>query len=807
MGYQPFLIAPYSTGLDTDLEPWLLPKDAFTEILNGHIHHGRIEKRAGYNLFAKTAATNTNFAISAASKTSPVTLTLTDVTSLSNGDEIQINYVNGMTELNGNKYLVSNKTGGAGGTIDLQDLTGTDVDGTSFGTYTSGGYVSTFPENKIMGIGRCFDSSGLPQTIVWDTTRGYYYNVNNNSLEPFEYEDIFDSTDTDFVWWEDWSSVAGTSSSILNRIYFTNGKAVDGDLNGIRYYDCTTGPTAPQSANASLFQPSINGGNTIDGCQLIFAIRQRLLLLNTIEGGATYPQRARWCQARNPGTPSSFSGEWDDNIPGKGGFVDAPTAEHIVSARFIQDILIVWFTNSVWTLSPTSDPRLPFRWDKLNNFRGCDAKFATEEFDRYVSSISIRGITITDGNETRRIDDRIQDFVTDQINSDEFDKVYMGRNYQLRRTWALYPNGTSTENDYALILDDESQSFSKYSIALTTFGYGYRGVDLALSDFPSSPNDLNPYNLPVYLDKASLEDTIQSFHWGKNKELFLGGDISGNIFELDFGQKDNGTDIPLSLTSAGWNPFVNQGMKCEFGYIDFYLDSSLNTNFEVSFFKDNSDAPYKSVSLNAIPDLKEIGEIVNVQPLNPSTSGYSISIDSHGLSTGDLIYMYMINGPDFLNGNQYSVTVINDDLFNITEDFSSNGATITAITQANPAVVTSADHPFVNGDEIVISGGDMTEVIGNLYIVANATVNTFELKGINSTTYTAYTTGAVAFPYYTGGGIVTELPFYQDKIWKRAYAGAIGRMHQIEFLENGSGDAINIHAFMPYFKPVGNRIL
>src|SRR5882724_1612836 len=53
---------------------------------------------------------------------------------------------------------------------------------------------------------------------------------------------------------------------------------------------------------------------------------------------------------------------------------------------------------------------------------------------------------------------------------------------------------------------------------------------------------------------------------------------------------------------------------------------------------------------------------------------------------------------------------------------------ITGITQANPGVVTSNAHGFVNGDRVFVSGVvGMTQVNGNYYIVAGAAANTFQL--------------------------------------------------------------------------------
>jgi hypothetical protein len=61
----------------------------------------------------------------------------------SNGDEVYISGVGGMTELNGRNYLVANATTN---TFTLQDLFGNDIDTTGFTAYTSGGSVDTIYE-------------------------------------------------------------------------------------------------------------------------------------------------------------------------------------------------------------------------------------------------------------------------------------------------------------------------------------------------------------------------------------------------------------------------------------------------------------------------------------------------------------------------------------------------------------------------------------------------------------------------------------------------------------------------------------
>ena len=81
--------------------------------------------------------------------------------------------------------------------------------------------------------------------------------------------------------------------------------------------------------------------------------------------------------------------------------------------------------------------------------------------------------------------------------------------------------------------------------------------------------------------------------------------------------------------------------------------------------------------------------------------------------------------------------------------------TITGITQANPAVVTASSHGYSNGDHVWINNVvGMTEVNGRRYTVANKTTNTFELSGVDSSSYTAYSSNGdgqkvyeIATPY------------------------------------------------------------
>ena len=79
-----------------------------------------------------------NVTISGATQANPVVITATGH-SYSNGDEIEISGVVGMTELNGKRYLVANKTTN---TFEITDIDGTNINGTGFTAYTSGGVAN-----------------------------------------------------------------------------------------------------------------------------------------------------------------------------------------------------------------------------------------------------------------------------------------------------------------------------------------------------------------------------------------------------------------------------------------------------------------------------------------------------------------------------------------------------------------------------------------------------------------------------------------------------------------------------------------
>lgn len=544
MSYQPFLIADYQTGLDTDKEPWLLPKDAFSQINNGFIRHGIIQKRSGIQQFGDT----------------------------------------------------------------LSEAT------------------------KVTGIYNYITNTGDKELIVTDSSRTYRFNT---------VTEVFDAVDPALTWTSSnyqWFANFGVTGSVTqNTLYITN------FVDSIRSYITGGAPTV-------VFQPQYGVAVTdiVTRALLIFVLKNRLVLLNTFEDSGApsqKPQRARWSQAQNPNV-------WDQNTPGRGGFVDAPTGDFIIGARFLQEYLIVFFSNSTWSLKPTSDPALPFRWDKINNFRACDATFGTISHDRFVVSFGKTGIVGCDGVEVKRIDEKIQDFVFDTIDDENFDSLYSERSYKNRRSLTLYPAPDSATNDHILVRSDEDGSWSTYDLALSCLGQGESFKDYTFADFTGAL-DLS------FMDFT--EETFQSYYIQNASNLLLGGDYVGNIYILDVGGEDVGEAIDFSLTGAGWNPFKEQGQEAQIGWVDLYCDVDTQTQLTVSFYVNDEIAPYTQQIVNLIPEQGFVSDIQGVVLTNPC----QISSFGSGVRTGNQYYISGVDGTVEVNGGPYTVTVIDQNTFSL----------------------------------------------------------------------------------------------------------------------------------------------
>lgn len=644
MDYTPFPVSNFRTGLDSEVKPWLLPVDAFQSILNGYIHDGVTYKRAGMQEFGELVHYETRVVDIVAGPGNIAILQLFAPGTLIAGTRVQLNGATGGSfgSLNGIEYTISIIIGPF---VQLFAPDGTTLLMPG-GVYTlNSATLSIFPELPVMGL-RTFVNPGNERLLLaMDTRRVCLFDATINAFQPLDLADVFTGDNTNFFA----SATYGRTGAFSTpAIFFTN------NLDNIRYYQSglTTTALVPD-ANPT------GAAVTIQTCRFMFSIKTRLLLLDTLENGTRFGQRMRWCRAGNPADTGS---NWDQVVPGNGGFVDAPTSDNIISAKELQGIILVQFTNSYWTIKPTSDPALPFRWDKLNDFRASDSPYGGIGHDRYVITFGKRGIVACDAVEVTRIDDKIKNFVTDEINTTFFKQVYSERNYAARRSWTLYPSASTeaTTSDYALVRTEEEGAWSIYKVQtldrngnpanMSCLGFGEVSQDLAFQDFDGRPG------APDQSFEQFANETFQSFFVEGQSEVFLGGDQVGRVLFLEKDGDDLGEPIDFELVSAGWNPFKEQGVSAQLGYVDFYLDADKNTQFTVEFFSGDISSPYETQTMNCLPNLGFIADIQNVALTNPVT----ITADSSGLTTGDEVYVYGINGTIEITDGPFTVTVVDE---------------------------------------------------------------------------------------------------------------------------------------------------
>jgi len=162
-----------------------------------------------------------------------------------------------------------------------------------------------------------------------------------------------------------------------------------------------------------------------------------------------------------------------------------------------------------------------------------------------------------------------------------------------------------------------------------------------------------------------------------------------------------------------------------------------------------SDITPQIVAYDLPPDIETTSgsAVVNITDSNVgSVTDYDFIYFNTPISVGGLILEGTYRVLQSTGTGTYQITAAQ----NATATVST--VSITGATQANPCEITATSHGRSNGDLVYIDGvSGMTELNGGIYTVANASANTFELSGVNSTGYTAYSTGGSVY-----GGIVPQ---------------------------------------------------
>lgn len=660
MPYKSFLVADMKVGMALNREPWLLPQDAFTEITNGYLYQGVLEKRMGYKEFGRlknfdrqdftgytevdaggTISSTANLFTNAITVMDEETYSYKDftagyfsadfehqfkinVTVCDAGVEMYtwlmanlINDAKGIDDANGDYLGIKIRSpAGAnfsivvdecdGGTIASTSKTGlifatdywiTVVRNESAGTYGTlyvyiysdvcrstlidtlivtlntskkdfrylyafsvykdGGVEDSswtmsdfgpvsYPALPVVGILNYHTMAGVTELLAADTKRLFSWSTSCEAFQDITYSDIWGGSANSFIWACNYNDV----------IYMTNG------LNQIVQYDGSTVSQFPIDLTAPK-----GGANEVDYCKMIFVYKERIVILASSET-TPKPQRARWCAV---GDPTEWTGDE---------FVDAPTDEHIVTAGFLGDDLIVLFERSVWKLRYTADSALPFVWELISPVKGAAATFSIGKYSNHLTALEQTSLVITDGLDIKTLSDKIPEF-TLTTSVGDYDYAFNMDITALQQAWLSYVNFGSSTSDRVLCRDYKEQAWSIFEMAFLCFGSFTESYDPTWDEMGEDTWD-------------DLERTWDEHSAQTGFPTILGGKTTGYVYQMNYGITDDGTNIDFTAISGRWNPFEEKGMKARMGWIDFLVDTDLSATITVKFYKDTGTVAYKT---------------------------------------------------------------------------------------------------------------------------------------------------------------------------------------------------------------------
>ncbi len=510
MSYKPHYIASFEedSGLHTYYEPFLAPEKAFPVLEDAYCFRGTVLRRQGFKLLGRlrrvltteslgniqvagagiwSVPLFTNLGLDATeplaqfqpgTATSPITIviaapigqTLTDDTSTGT-----------MTIVGAGPITAASINYSTG----LLTMTFTAAAGPAAATITANYY----PCLPVMGL-PTYEQPAIndEMLIASDTKYAYKYDAPSKQFIelPSTLAVTWQGSNSDFFWSSNYY-VDPTSNA--NLFWATNSNMTGGIQDPIRYYNNATWSAA--------FNPLILAASNLYNAQIIVPYKDRLLFFNTWEGttaggiaGATnFRQRLRYSQNGTPLAADAFR----QDIVGKGGYIDAPTSEAIVSAEFIKDTLIVKFERSSWKIVYTGNEVLPFVFQKINTELGSESKFSLVPFDRGVFSVGNYGITTDDSVNVERIDVQIPNTIF-QFNNDQQGpvRVHGIRDYTDELVYWTYSISRQISNpqqvtsvgypNKMLVYNYRNNTYAIFNDSFTCFG-NYQGtVDLTWAD-------------------------------------------------------------------------------------------------------------------------------------------------------------------------------------------------------------------------------------------------------------------------------------------------------------------------------------
>lgn len=451
-----FMIAPINTGLETDQKPWLIPDDAFAALVNAYVFRGRVVKRFGSVLMngsvdPAVAQQYSRLRIQVGTigaPISPVPGTKFNIGQMfSAGDQMFTVYQLGTPAA---MLATGPGTGTFNTTTGAFALAGTGLAGAT--------PIYWYPADPVMGL-ISYETPDIEYEPVFAFDTQFSYSFDGTAWSRLGTA-VWTGNDQQFFWGYNYRGTTNDDTFL----FVTNFNPPD----LLKYWDGAAWNDLNPVFNAA--------GDTIRTARIVIPFKDRLVLLNTVESisaaDTSFVNRARFSQNGSPLT----SDAWREDIPGKGGYIEASTKEAIITAEFLKDRLIVYFERSTWELVYTGNEILPFRWQQINTELGAESTFSVVPFDKVVLAMGNVGVHACSGANVERIDQKIPDsvFEISQENGGIF-RVYGIRDYFAEMVYWTFPAEEQEDGDVfpnrVLVFNYKTGSWAFNTDSITVFGY------------------------------------------------------------------------------------------------------------------------------------------------------------------------------------------------------------------------------------------------------------------------------------------------------------------------------------------------
>ena len=619
-----FLIAPFTHGLQTNVVPFMLPEDAFTELNNVYIYNGKVKRRPTPRLLDTTDARGLSSRLK-------MNVGTTDIVT-GNLNMTAVSFHQGTVAI-GQQFTVDGVTltvYQANGAMKTTNplVTGTCNVGTKVVDIinaTPGMPVYWYPSTKVMHIAS-YNKRGDILEFAFDQEFAYKYDPTNITGPGWIGGNTKWTNDTFYGYQtENYFGALGGPDPTATHLFVA--KYTD----ALKYYNSTTDifvDLIPNYSNAA--------HSSIRRCKVVKSYDSRLFLMNTVEYvgvavDSVFQNRIRYSEGGNVFAVDSW---YESTVAkNKGGFIDLPANEIINCAEVLNNRLIIFCKSSIYDLVATGNPIEPFLVNLVDSNVG-SKKDNVIKLGNSLLFVNNFGIYIYDGKNVNKIDEQIADTydsveyrlgnIYDDIDeglvyipfgptaNDQYPTRAIVYNY-LNNTFSVFDdffmsmgemvhssNGTNLQKTYTIMGTQQGYTL-KFLTEPTTY---QNGISCHITNVHRL--DANNISLTIYnhnlLDNFSIIKVVNSALNGLNGSYEVAEVIDANtirianntvviVDETTYTGDANMLIIDLKLISTkAFNPYMKDGYGVSINKIAFNVNRT-TVNSKIDVYMQPNNAP------------------------------------------------------------------------------------------------------------------------------------------------------------------------------------------------------------------------